>query len=242
MKQAAFFDLDKTLISKVSSVAFVNHFRRHKILTRRQLLQLAWLNMRFMWRSGPEESMKLARLGLELCKGFEQKQVREMVETNVAHVVNPILFSRTCQLMREHAERNHVIVIVSSSPDDVVFPIGQHLAVDFVIASRPEIEAGRYTGTLEFFSYGENKVRAMQELATSQGISLADSYAYTDSITDLPLLTAVGSPTVVNPDPQLKEIANSKGWKVEACKEKGVEPSWNSDSTQLFSVTSDLPE
>jgi hypothetical protein len=106
-------------------------------------------------------------------------------------------------------------VIVSSSGAEVVEPIGEMLGADRVVATRMVTVDGRYTGDIDFYAYGENKAVAIQELAADGGYDLADCYAYSDSITDLPMLSAVGHPTAVNPDRGLRKAALERGWPVQ---------------------------
>jgi hypothetical protein len=88
------------------------------------------------------------------------------------------------------------------------------LGADRVVATRMVTVDGRYTGEIEFYAYGENKAAAMREVAAESGYDLADCYAYSDSVTDLPMLSAVGHPTAVNPDRGLRKAALERGWPV----------------------------
>ena len=106
-------------------------------------------------------------------------------------------------------------MVISASPEEIVRPLCRHLGIEEIIATRSEVDdEGRYTGNIEFYAYGENKARAMQELAEREGIDLDASYAYSDSATDLPMLEAVGHPYAVNPDRALRRTAADKGWPV----------------------------
>jgi hypothetical protein len=96
----------------------------------------------------------------------------------------------------------------------MVEPIGEMLGVDRVVATRMVTADGRYTGEIDFYAYGENKAAAMRDLAAVGGYDLTDCYAYSDSITDLPMLSAVGHPTAVNPDRGLRKAALENGWPV----------------------------
>jgi phosphoserine phosphatase len=107
------------------------------------------------------------------------------------------------------------VIVISSSPVEVVAPLGTYLGVDEVIGTRPEIdEHGAYTGKLEFYAYGSGKAEAIVEVAERDGLSLADCYAYSDSITDVPMLEAVGHPVAVNPDKELEAVATERDWLV----------------------------
>ena len=115
------------------------------------------------------------------------------------------------ELIEEHKRAGRKTVIISSSPIETVEAIGEHLGVDDVIASRARIGAdGRYTGELEFYAYGPHKAEAIREMAVREGIDLARSYGYSDSITDLPMLELVGNPVAVNPDKELARVARDR--------------------------------
>ena len=96
----------------------------------------------------------------------------------------------------------------------MVGPIGEMLGADRVVATRMEIVDGRYTGDIEYYAYAEEKARAIRELADEVGYDLEHSYAYSDSVTDVHMLEAVGHPHAVNPDRELRRIAASHGWPV----------------------------
>src|SRR5690606_38601583 len=108
------------------------------------------------------------------------------------------------------------VFIVSASPEEVVAPIAQLLGVDEAIATRAELdEQGRYSGRTERYVYAEEKVVAIQEAAERDGIDLEHSWAYSDSATDIPMLSAVGHAVAVNPDKELAKAARERGWQVE---------------------------
>ena len=107
------------------------------------------------------------------------------------------------------------VIVVSSSPMEIVAPLCRYLGLEDIIATLPEVgEDGRYTGEIQFYAYGPGKAEAMREFAATEGISLEESFAYSDSITDLPMLEAVGHPVAVNPDRELRTIAEEKDWQI----------------------------
>jgi phosphoserine phosphatase len=140
--------------------------------------------------------------------------VHEIVRETLHEIVDPLVYAEAADLIEEHRAAGREIVIVSSSGAEMVAPIGEMLGVDRVVATRMVTLDGRYTGGIEFYAYGENKAQAMRELAAAGDYDLADCYAYSDSITDLPMLSAVGHPTAVNPDRGLRKAALEHGWPV----------------------------
>jgi HAD superfamily hydrolase (TIGR01490 family) len=97
---------------------------------------------------------------------------------------------------------------------EMVRPIGDRLGASEVIATRMEVADGCYTGEMEFWAYGEAKAHRMRELAASRGYRLRDCYAYSDSVTDLPMLETVGHPRAVNPDRALRKEARERQWPI----------------------------
>ena len=106
------------------------------------------------------------------------------------------------------------VVVVSASGEEIVAPIARALGATHAMATRMVVEDGKYTGEVGFYCYGEGKVQAIRELAAREGYLLDHCYAYSDSITDLPMLDAVGHPTVVNPDRALRKEATERGWAI----------------------------
>jgi phosphoserine phosphatase len=130
-------------------------------------------------------------------------------------VIEPIVYEEALVLLRQHRAEGRRVFLVSASPIEVVAPLALYLQVDDAIATRAKIDdQGRYTGELEFSSHGANKVLAMAELAERYDLDLAASWAYSDSVTDLPMLEAVGHPVAVNPDRALRRVAEERDWEV----------------------------
>src|SRR4051794_31057172 len=149
-----------------------------------------------------------------MCTGWDVATVHDIVRETLHDIVDPLVYAEAADLIEEHRAAGREIVIVSSSGAEVVEPIGEMLGADRVVATRMVTDEGRYTGEIEFYAYGENKAVAVRDLAAEGGYDLADCYAYSDSITDLPMLAAVGHPTAVNPDRALRKAALERGWPV----------------------------
>ncbi|MCA0144745.1 HAD family phosphatase [Blastococcus sp. LR1] len=212
-RSAAFFDLDKTVIAKSSALAFGRPFFQGGLINRRAVLKSAYAQFVFSLAGADEQQMERLRAQLTaMVTGWDAAVVHEIVRETLHEIVDPLVYAEAADLIEEHRAAGREIVIVSSSGAEMVEPIGEMLGVDRVVATRLVVEDGRYTGDIEFYAYGENKAEAVRRLAAEGGYDLADCYAYSDSITDLPLLAAVGHPTAVNPDRGLRKVALERGW------------------------------
>jgi HAD superfamily hydrolase (TIGR01490 family) len=214
-RAAAFFDLDKTIIAKSSTLAFGRPFFHGGLINRRAVLKAAYAQFVFSLAGADEQQMDRLRAQMtQMCAGWDVATVHEIVEETLHEIVDPLVYAEAADLIEEHRLAGREIVIVSSSGADVVEPIGDMLGADRVVATRMVTEEGRYTGAIEFYAYGENKAVAIREVAATGGYDLADCYAYSDSITDLPMLSVVGHPTAVNPDRALRRAALERNWPV----------------------------
>ena len=214
-RAAAFFDLDKTVIAKSSTLAFGRPFFHGGLINRRAVLRTAYAQFVFSLAGADAQQMERLRAQITaMCTGWDVATVHEIVRETLHGIVDPLVYAEAADLIEEHRAAGREIVIVSSSGAEVVEPIGEMLGADRVVATRMVIEDGRYTGEIEYYAYGENKAEAMRQVAAESGYDLADCYAYSDSITDLPMLSAVGHPTAVNPDRGLRRAALEHGWPV----------------------------
>ncbi|HEX5613886.1 MAG TPA: HAD-IB family hydrolase [Acidimicrobiia bacterium] len=214
--QAAFFDLDKTIIAKSSVIAFGKPFYREGLISRRTIARGIYAQFVYMLVGADEEKMERMREAmLALTKGWDQQHIKDIVRETLEAVLSPITYAEALELLEEHKRAGRKTVIISSSPVEVVEPLADFLGVDATIATRGEIDAdGKYTGRLDFYAYGPHKADAIRELAVREGLDLAGSYAYSDSVTDLPMLEMVGHPVAVNPDRELARIAREREWEV----------------------------
>ena len=211
MTEAAFFDLDKTIIAKSSVLAFGKPFYREGLLSKGAIVKSIYAQIVFMLVGADEAKMeKLREAMLSLTKGWNQQHIADIVRETLDEVISPIVFAEALELFDQHQAAGRRVVIVSSAPFEVVGPLGEFLGADEVIATRAEIDAeGNYTGELAFYAYGPHKADEIRKIAEREGIDLSASYAYSDSVTDLPMLEAVGHPVAVNPDRELARVARS---------------------------------
>ena len=214
-RPAAFFDLDKTIIAKSSTLAFSRSFYAGGLINRRAVLRSGYAQFVYLLGGADHDQVERMRAYMsDLCTGWEVQTVKEIVAETLHTIVEPLIFDEAATLIEEHHTAGRDVVIVSTSGSEVVEPIGAMLGADRVVATRMEVEDGRFTGTIAFYAYGEAKAEAIRELADLHGYDLARSYAYSDSQTDLPMLEAVGHPYVVNPDRALRRVAVERGWPV----------------------------
>jgi HAD superfamily hydrolase (TIGR01490 family) len=213
--EAAFFDLDKTIISRSSSLALSRPMYRAGLVSRGALLRGAYAQLVYLLVGADEKKMERLKEGmLALTKGWERAQVERLVEDVIIEVIDPFVFQEALDLIELHRSEGRRVYIVSSSPEEVVRPLARHFRVSGVIATRAKVVEGRYTGELEFYCAGEAKAQAIRRLAERVGITLEGSYAYSDSISDIPMLELVGHPVAVNPDRELRREAETRGWDI----------------------------
>jgi HAD superfamily hydrolase (TIGR01490 family) len=214
--EAAFFDLDKTVIDRASIAAFGRPFMRGGLINRRLVARAAISQLIYLYFGADEERLVRVRESmLAITKGWDRAQVRQIVRHTLLETIEPIMYAEALELMELHRAAGHRVYLVSASPEEIVLPLADMLGVDGAICSRGEVDdQGCYTGRMAFYAYGEEKATAMRELAERTGIDLAASSAYSDSATDLPMLEAVGRPVAVNADRALAKVAKERGWEM----------------------------
>ncbi len=213
-RSAAFFDLDKTLMAGSSGMPFARVAMRHGIVSRRLLASWGFEHLRYRLRGTTDErTTEVLKQARELISGVPARDLERM-NPEVLAAVLPRIYPQMLDEVHGHQDAGRATFIVSAAGNGVVEPLANVLGMDGGIGTRYEVDAdGAFTGRFDGpFVYGPGKVEAMREFAASHEIDLAASYAYSDSISDLPMLEAVGHPVVVNPDPALAAIARREGW------------------------------
>jgi HAD superfamily hydrolase (TIGR01490 family) len=214
-RTAAFFDLDKTIIAKSSTLAFSRSFYQGGLINRRTVLRSAYAQFVYLVGGADHDQMERMRHYLSsMATGWDVQQVKDIVSETLHELIDPIIYDEAATLIEEHHLAGRDVVIVSSSGAEVVEPIGAMLGADRVVATRMVVAEGRYSGEIEFYAYGPTKAEAIRALAAAEGYDLSGSYAYSDSATDLPMLEAVGHPYAVNPDRALRREAAARQWPV----------------------------
>jgi HAD superfamily hydrolase (TIGR01490 family) len=214
-RTAAFFDLDKTIIAKSSTLAFSKPFFNQGLLNRRAVLKSSYAQFIFLLSGADHDQMDRMRTHMtNMCTGWDVAQVKSIVNETLHDIMTPLVFAEAADLIAAHKLCGRDVVVVSASGEEIVAPIARALGATHAMATRMVVEDGKYTGEVAFYCYGEGKVQAIRELAAREGYPLEHCYAYSDSITDLPMLEVVGHPSVVNPDRGLRKEATERGWPV----------------------------
>jgi HAD superfamily hydrolase (TIGR01490 family) len=216
-REAAFFDLDKTLLPGAALFPLAREMYRQGVFTNRDIARIAADQV--MYRlSGKEDSERIRRARettLAAVKGRPKSEVDEMGRLVVERELLPRFYPQAVELMSRHKRVGREVYISSSSPEDFLSILAEAFGVDGVIGTRAEVADGVYTGRLEGeLCNRDEKARRVKELAEERGIDLLRSFAYSDSINDLPLLELVGNPVAMNPDIPLVRIARRNGWQV----------------------------
>ncbi|HIE21161.1 MAG TPA: HAD-IB family hydrolase [Acidimicrobiia bacterium] len=214
--EAAFFDLDKTIIAKSSTLAFTRPMFKAGMLGGSTLAKAGIAQAYYRAFGADHEQLEKVKEELAaLTAGWDRNEVVSLVEETVDKVVTPLVYAEAMAIIDDHRRAGRRVIVISASPEEIVKPLCRYLGIDDVIATQSELdEEGRYTGRIERYVYGQGKAKAMIELAETEDIDLSASYAYSDSATDLPMLEAVGHPVVVNPDAELLAVAEERGWEI----------------------------
>jgi HAD superfamily hydrolase (TIGR01490 family) len=214
--EAAFFDLDKTIVARSSPLALGRSFFREGLISRSFLMKSLYAQLMFQLMGADEEKMeRMRREAAGMTEGWEQERIKQVVTEVLEDVISPLIYAEALERMHDHRAAGRLVCIVSSSPQEIVEPLARMLQVDRYIATRPKIIDGKYTGDLDFYAYGPHKAEAISALARELGLDLQGSFAYSDSATDLPMLEVVGNPVAVNPDKALRRIAIDRNWTIE---------------------------
>lgn len=214
-KAAAFFDLDKTVLAKSSTLAFAKPLYKSGLLGRGDVLKSAYGQFVYLVAGADAKQMDQMRAYMSaLISGWPVDQVKAIITETLAEVIEPIVYSEALDLFDEHHAAGRDVIVVSSSGTEVIEPICARLGVDKAIGTQVEVIDGKYTGEILFYCYGPGKAEAIEGIAKDEGYDLAQSYAYSDSYTDLPMLEVVGHPVATNPDKELRAYAREHDWEV----------------------------
>lgn len=213
--EAAFFDLDKTLLPGSSLFPLAREMYRQRFFDLGDIARLGLDQLRYR-ALGREAEGTIERARAASLRAIEGRLRTEIIAVGRAvarEELLPRLYPQAVELLSRHKRAGREVYICSSSPEDYLALLAEELGIDGVIGTRAEIQEGRYTGQLDGpLAHGPEKAVRVAELSEQRGIDLARCYAYSDSINDLPMLELVGHPVAMNPDRRLAIIARRRGW------------------------------
>lgn len=213
MTAAAFFDVDRTLLAGASGFHLARPMRTRGLLTTRQLVRSALLGIAFARQGTTHEQLDRFTATLsQLIRGWDRDTLVAIVEDELELRVRPMVFQEALERLAHHKAQGHSVYAVSATMEEIIEPLAALLGMDGAIATRLEVVDGAFTGEVELANHGVEKANRLRAFAQDNDIDLDASSAYSDSITDAEFLRAVGRPYAVNPDRQLRRLAEDEGW------------------------------
>jgi HAD superfamily hydrolase (TIGR01490 family) len=215
-KGAAFFDLDKTLMAGSSGMVFARVANQRGFVPRRQLARWGIDHLRYRLRgSSDEQTNAVLEVAKRVFAEIPEREVERMAPAVLAGIL-PRIYPQMLDEVYRHQDEGRATFIVSAAGNDLVKALAAVLGMEGGIGTSWAIGAdGKFTGEMDGpFVYGKGKVEAMRRFAEKHAIDMDESWAYSDSASDLPMLRSVGHAVVVNPDLDLLEIARQEGWQV----------------------------
>ncbi|HEX6586084.1 MAG TPA: HAD-IB family hydrolase [Solirubrobacterales bacterium] len=215
-KSAAFFDLDKTLMAGSSGMVFARVAGSRGLVSRRQLARWGWDHMRYRLRGSSDvQTNAVLDVAKRLFAEIPERDVERMAPEVLAGIL-PRIYPQMLDEVHLHQDEGRATFIVSAAGNDLVRALAAVLGMEGGIGTSWAVgSSGKYTGEMDGpFVYGKGKVEAMRRFAAAHDIDMDASFAYSDSVSDLPMLRSVGHAVVVNPDADLLEIARQEGWQV----------------------------
>lgn len=210
---AAFFDVDRTLLAGSSGLHLARPLRREGLLSARQLARTIIIGHAFAAQGSDDEQLdRFTEHARQLMRGWERETLLRVVEEELERRVRPMVFQEALERIAQHKRQGHRVYAVSATMEEIIEPLAELLGLDGAIATRMECVDGRFTGNIERPNHGPQKAQRLRDFAAEHRLDLPASCAYSDSITDVEFLRAVGRPYAVNPDRQLRRVAEEAGW------------------------------
>lgn len=215
-KVAAFFDVDNTLVCGSTSILFGKVAFTGGSIKRRDIWRFMWEHVMFIRRG--EKNSKMADIkdrALMLTKGHSVEELQGLIDQVYRDEIKPRLWPRSLERLKHHLEQGHEVWLVSAAPVELAQAIADDLGATGALGTIVGHDGNVLTGELVGAPlHGKAKRRAIKALAKERGISLRKSWAYSDSVNDLPMLSAVGNQVAVNPDQPLRRYAVAAGWEI----------------------------
>lgn len=210
----AIFDLDNTLLNGDSDHAW-GEFLCDQGLVDRQAYRDANDLFYQQYQQGTLNINEFLEFALNPLKTFPRNQLNQLHQQFMETIIQPMMLPAAVALLEKHRQAGDYLLIITATNSFITAPIAAKLGVDAILATDPEVINGEYTGKVTGIPcFREGKVERLNQWLEETGHNLKDSYFYSDSCNDLPLLEVVDHPVAVNPDAKLLEAANSRGWPV----------------------------
>ncbi len=211
MRVAALFDVDGTLIARNSAALYMRHLRRTGQARRRDVARTLYFLARY--KLGLLDVERALAESMRFILGKSEPAIRADADEWYARDVHPFVYAQMADLVAAHRQAGHLVALVTSATRYLAEPLARELGVGHFLVTQLVVRDAVFTGeAVRPICYGAGKVHWARVLADREGLDLGGSYFYTDSITDLPLLEAVGHPRIVHPDPPLRRLARRRGW------------------------------
>lgn len=219
-KVGAFFDLDHTILAGFSATSFMRQRLFSGRMSPNEMVGTFYGALSFgLGRTGFSALMTgMSASYRGLAESVLEEVGEEVFEKHLARQIYP----ESRALIEAHQEMGHTVAIISSATKYQVLPFARELGIEHAMYTELEVENGVFTGALAGPTcYGEGKAAAARKISEAEGVELEQSYFYTDSHEDLPLLEAVGRPRPLNPNRQLAQIAKERMWPVRRFRSRG---------------------
>jgi HAD superfamily hydrolase (TIGR01490 family) len=215
-RAAAFFDLDGTLIPGSATIPLARAAFRAGMVTPPELVRDLRHGVSFLLQGATDERSEAVRD--RILAAVTGRTAQEMVALSEGFIPDLVasITPAMGRVLGEHATAGRDRIVLSASPTEIVSRLADAAGLERGTGTASELDAdGRYTGRLDGpFCYGPGKAEILRALAAREGYDLSASYAYSDSLSDLPMLEAVGHPVAVNPEPELRDLAEERGWPI----------------------------
>ncbi len=211
MVAAAFFDVDGTVLSVNSASRYIWYLRREGLIGFGDFAMFVWGFLTY--RLGRVNLERMARLTSRWIEGRPEQEIIDHCRLWYADEIRSTIRPEIRAEIAKHKAAGRMTVILTSGTRYLNDLIAEELGFDHVVATALEVKDGLFTGNpIPPICYGKGKLIKARRFAEEHRISFADSYFYTDSISDLPVLLEVGHPVIVSPDPPLRVEARRRGW------------------------------
>ncbi len=209
--QAAFFDIDRTLLEGSTGMIYSRLLLQNGFIRLKHFLMITYYVIQYNLNVVDYE--KAMKKGYAATKGLDVVLIRKFMKKHY-NLIHKRIYPEMRKIIEDHRKKGRMIVFVTNSWQPMVEDISHELKADHLISTEVVVKDGTYTGELRQINYGIHKKNHMEHLAERSGIDLKSSYAYSDHHSDRFMLSAVGKPVAVNPDPKLAKISRNNSWKV----------------------------